>query len=85
MQHDNSATKKKTDKNFCFFKAIDGVKKSLIKQNLMHELQDEFDNYVAKLISIHSLQILSQDKLKEACYKKLSHKQLEILKKLIVI
>lgn len=85
LQHEGSALRQKSDKNFCIFKAIDAVNKSLKNLNLTEELSKEFDDYVVKLLSIHSEQILSKDKLKCVCEKRLTSNQLKMLRELRIL
>lgn len=76
---DNSAIRTKSDKNFCLFRSIDCVKKLLIKLGLEEELKNEFDGYILRFVSYHIKQVLSVEKFKEICQKKLSPLQNKML------
>lgn len=77
--HEKSAIRSRSDKNFCLFCSIDCVKKLLKKLGLEEELKKEFDGYIIRFVSYHIKQIISVEKFKELCKKKLSPYQNQVL------
>ena len=78
--HEKSAIRTKSDKNFCFFKSLDSVKKMLQNLGLQQELKNEFDSYILRIVSFHMKQIKSLDKFWQTCNKKLTPFQYSMLR-----
>lgn len=77
--HKNSALRSKSDKNFCLFNSIDCVKKLILNLGLANELKNEFDGYILRFVSFHIKQVVSVEKFKEICRKRLSPLQNQML------
>lgn len=77
--HKNSTLRSVSDKNLCFFKAIDSVKKMINNLGFAQELEKELDGYVLRFVSFHAHQVKSLSKLKDICLKKLTPRQNKLL------
>ncbi len=76
---ENSAIRSRSDRNFCLFNSIDSVRKLLNDLGLAKELKNEFDGYIVRFVSYHIKQVVSVDKFKKVCERKLSPLQNQML------